>query len=218
MLHEALAPLEKVAKGTTTTEDVPEGLKSRQYGSVCPVCGKELKNGKKHDHATGVVAEALSKAVYEECPHCGGKGCGECSEQGLVEHVHKAEEFTKPGTANVSPADLKKLRPLLEHYRKMVHPFRACKRDQMKHGLSEEHANRRCAVIKDLIEGNTHWRGKSKVVPVSGEWTEEVVEALDSVADQLYEPDDGGAAMLPVMKALVPESVADRVRSEAEQS
>ncbi len=72
--------------------------------------------------------------------------------------VALAETFSKPGTADVTPADRAKLAGLLKHYRGMTHPFRACKRDQMKHGLSEDHANRRCAVIKDLIEGNTKWR------------------------------------------------------------
>lgn len=71
-----------------------------------------------------------------------------------------AEQFTKPGTANVSPADRKKLRPLILHYMKKPHPFTACVRDQMKHGLSREHANRRCAVIKDLGRGTTKWRGR----------------------------------------------------------
>lgn len=93
-----------------------------------------------------------------------------------------AEQFTKPGTANVSPSDLEKLRPLMEHYRGMVHPFGACKRDQMKHGLSEDHANRRCAVLKDLIEGNTMWRGKHKVTKSSDEWTDEIVEILDHIS------------------------------------
>lgn len=72
--------------------------------------------------------------------------------------VALAETFSKPGTADVSPEDRKKLAGLLKYYAKKPHPFTACRRDQMKHGLPEEHANRRCAVIKDLIEGNTHWR------------------------------------------------------------
>lgn len=74
------------------------------------------------------------------------------------------EIATKPGTANVSPADKKKLSGLLKHYAKKAHPFSACKRDQVKHGLSPEHANRRCAVLKDIIRGNTKWRkgGKKK--------------------------------------------------------
>ncbi len=69
-----------------------------------------------------------------------------------------AEAFTKPGTANVSPADRAKLRGLINHYMKMAHPFTQCVRDQIKHGLSEDHANRRCAVLKDLGTGTTKWR------------------------------------------------------------
>jgi hypothetical protein len=61
-----------------------------------------------------------------------------------------AETFSKPGTADVSPADRKKLRALIAHYAKKPHPFTACYRDQIKHGLSPEHAKRRCAVIKKL--------------------------------------------------------------------
>ena len=72
------------------------------------------------------------------------------------------EQFTKPGTANVSPADRKKLSGLLKHYAKKAHPFGSCVRDQIKHGLSKGHAERRCAVLKDLIRGTTKWRGKGK--------------------------------------------------------
>lgn len=79
------------------------------------------------------------------------------------EEVVIAEQFSKPGTANVSPADLKKLEPLLKHYRAGPHPFTACFRDQVKHGLSPDHAKRRCAVIVDLIHGgDTHWRNGGK--------------------------------------------------------
>lgn len=77
--------------------------------------------------------------------------------------VREAEQFTKPGTANVSPSDLAKLRPLMAHYAKMPHPFTSCKRDQIKHGLTEDHANRRCAVLKDLIRGTTKWRNNEEL-------------------------------------------------------
>lgn len=73
-----------------------------------------------------------------------------------------AEKFTKPGTANVSASDKKKLSPLIKHYMGMAHPFTACVRDQKKHGLSDDHAKRRCAVLKDLGTGTTKWRGKKK--------------------------------------------------------
>lgn len=68
------------------------------------------------------------------------------------------EEFTKPGTANVTASDEAKLAPLLKHYMGMPHPFTSCKKDQIKHGLSEDHANRRCAVLKDLGTKTTKWR------------------------------------------------------------
>lgn len=61
-----------------------------------------------------------------------------------------AETFSKPGTADVTPADKKKLTPLLKKYCPMAHTFTQCRKDQMKHGLSKDHANRRCAVIKML--------------------------------------------------------------------
>ena len=89
-----------------------------------------------------------------------------------------AEAFTKPGTANVSPADRVKLKSLLAHYAKKAHPFTACKRDQMKHGLSEDHANRRCAVLKDLIRGTTKWRKGAKNLSVAE--LREVIDMADA--------------------------------------
>lgn len=73
-----------------------------------------------------------------------------------------AETFSRPGTADVTPADRFKLRFLIAHYVKKPHPFTACYRDQIKHGLSPDHARRRCAVIKDLGRGTTKWRGSGK--------------------------------------------------------
>ncbi len=73
-----------------------------------------------------------------------------------------AERATKPGTANVSAADRKKLASLIAHYRAKAHPFTACYRDQLKHGLTPDHAARRCAVLKDLMMGTTKWRKGGK--------------------------------------------------------
>jgi len=70
-----------------------------------------------------------------------------------------ANGFSK-GTANVSPADMKRLRPILDKYRKNPHPFRACVKDNRKR--FGPNVNKFCAVIKDLIEGTTAWRGKKK--------------------------------------------------------
>lgn len=91
-----------------------------------------------------------------------------------TDSLEEVETFSKPGTADVTAGDRKKLSGILGHYRGMAHPFTACKKDQIKHGLSEEHANRRCAVIKSLIEGTTS--GKSKE-----EATDIVAEALGVV-------------------------------------
>lgn len=94
--------------------------------------------------------------------------------------VALAEAFTKPGTANVSAKDKAKLKGLLAHYMKMAHPFTACKRDQLKHGLSEDHANRRCAVLKDVGTGTTKWRGKdTKKAASDTDAGEPVVLTLD---------------------------------------
>lgn len=75
-----------------------------------------------------------------------------------VEQARPGTNFTKVPAANVA-----KLRPIIDHYKGMAHPFATCVRDQVKHGLSEDHANRRCAVVKDLGQGTTKWRKGSKV-------------------------------------------------------
>lgn len=72
------------------------------------------------------------------------------------------KEFQKVG-----PHAREKLKGILQHYAKKPKPFTACVRDQIKHGLSQEMANRRCAVIKDLIMGTTKWRGHPDVAPQS---------------------------------------------------
>lgn len=64
-----------------------------------------------------------------------------------------AETFSTPGTSDVTAKDRLKLLPLLKHYRGKARPFTACYNDQIKHGLSPDHAKRRCGVIKKLING-----------------------------------------------------------------
>jgi Putative phage serine protease XkdF len=103
-----------------------------------------------------------------------------------------AEAFSTPGTANVSVKDRAKLKGLLAHYGGKAKPFTACKADQIKHGLSEDHANRRCAVLKDLIRGTTRWRstGKAEGDPDSAEvfefdvdpgWVDEFFSELSEI-------------------------------------
>jgi phage I-like protein len=68
--------------------------------------------------------------------------------------------FSK-GTANVSPHDVTKLKGLLKFYAKKPHPFTACVKDNRKRFGA--HTEQYCAVLKDLIVGNTKWRkGGSK--------------------------------------------------------
>lgn len=76
-------------------------------------------------------------------------------------NIALANGFSK-GTANVSARDMVKLKGLLAHYAKKAHPFTACYNDQIKHGLSKNHAAKRCAVLKDLIKGTTKWRSSEK--------------------------------------------------------
>lgn len=87
--------------------------------------------------------------------------------------------FSK-GTANVSSHDVDKLKGLLKFYAKKKHPFTACVRDNRKRfGANTE---KYCAVLKDLIVGNTKWRNKKANLS-----EEELVEdfALDVPEDFL---------------------------------
>lgn len=89
--------------------------------------------------------------------------------------------FSK-GTANVSPKDMAKLRPLLKFYAKKAHPFTACVNDNKKRFGAL--TNKYCAIIKDLIEGNTKWRNQKKAKNLSDETLFEIF-ALDSPRDFL---------------------------------
>lgn len=84
----------------------------------------------------------------------------ELTEAEFDEYIDVAYFAISKGTANVSPADKKKLRPLMRHYAKMKHPFAACVRDNRKRFGT--HTEEYCAVLKDLIVGSTKWRGKGK--------------------------------------------------------
>lgn len=57
----------------------------------------------------------------------------------------------------VTPAERKKLLPLLKYYAKFKKPFTKCYNDNVKR-WGPELTKKRCAVIKDLIMGTTKWR------------------------------------------------------------
>ena len=82
------------------------------------------------------------------------------TDQEIDDYLEVAYFAISKGTANVSERDKKKLRPLMRHYAKMKHPFTACVRDNRKRFGA--HTEEYCAVLKDLIVGNTKWRGKGK--------------------------------------------------------
>lgn len=113
--------------------------------------------------------------------------------------------FSK-GTANVSPRDLKKLRPLIKFYSKKPHPFRACVKDNRKRfgALTEKY----CAVLKDLIVGNTKWRNQGKKKNLSEQTLAELyqIHVPDGFFAFLSELSDEEVAELMVDEVEAPES------------
>jgi hypothetical protein len=109
----------------------------------------------------------------------------ELTEEDLDEYLDTLFFAFSKGTANVSPADKKKLRPLLKHYAKMKHPFTACVRDNRKRfgALTEKY----CAVLKDLIVGSTKWRGKGKKYTPKNLSEENFEEFLDEIEVKIPE-------------------------------
>lgn len=91
--------------------------------------------------------------------------------------------FSK-GTANVSPRDMAKLRPLLKHYAKKAHPFRACVRDNKKR--FGPRTNAICAVVKDLIYHSTKWRGNEKGMKKHFEQDDDFVAFASNIPDEFY--------------------------------
>lgn len=57
----------------------------------------------------------------------------------------------------VGPDARKHLKGILNHYRKMAHPWTACVRDNTKR-FGEEGAKKVCSVLTDLEKGTTKWR------------------------------------------------------------
>lgn len=90
------------------------------------------------------------------------------------------------GTANVSHHDVQKLKGLLKYYAKKPHPFAACVRDNRKRFGSQ--TEKYCAVLKDLIVGNTKWRGKGKKSAKGKNLSEETLVEIYSldIPDEFY--------------------------------
>ena len=77
----------------------------------------------------------------------------------IEDRVDRAADLVLSNADRVGPDARKNLKPLLRHYAKMAHPFRACVRDNRKRFGPKAEAV--CAVLKDIIRGTTHWRGKT---------------------------------------------------------
>lgn len=127
----------------------------------------------------------------------------------LIEKYHgrrvQEREVGKPGTnwTQVAPENRKKIDPIVRHYMKDPHPFAACKRDGLKHGWSEEKANRICAVVKDMGERRTTWRKGGKKLSED--------EAVAWFRDRLIEAADGDVDAVEVfMLATIAEREHER--------
>ena len=112
------------------------------------------------------------------------------------------------------PEARKHLMPLLKHYAKKPHPFKSCVRDNRERfGPGTEAV---CATLKDLIRGDTHWRGHPErdkgaagltglsddgIRPPS--WTQEDEDAAMEALDALSE-----AEVLEIVDALAPQELS----------
>ena len=110
---------------------------------------------------TAELRDRLTRINAERSRLLGGGSLEEELNMWLAEEAAKGQG----GHATVGGDARKKLAPLVKHYMGKAHPFRTCVRDQVKHGLSQDHAERRCAVIKDIGHGgDTSWReGRKRV-------------------------------------------------------
>lgn len=83
--------------------------------------------------------------------------------ESLLGHVGLSEErCLQLAAEDVGPYARKKLKGILAKYRKSAHPFEECRRDQVSNGLPDKIARERCATLKDILMGTTHWRKGSK--------------------------------------------------------
>lgn len=78
----------------------------------------------------------------------------------------------------VGPEKRKKLSGLINHYRKMAHPFTACVRDNTKR-FGPERAKKVCAVLTDLEKNTTKWRSGGRRRGTSMSLSEVTTPAID---------------------------------------
>lgn len=106
-------------------------------------------------------------------------GCGGTVKASRSTCQNCGRSFVKKGAKEVGPAARKKLKGLLDYYRKKPHPFGACVRDNTKR-FGKDGAERVCATLKDLEMGTTKWRHGGKVAKAgdADAWLDSHVDAL----------------------------------------
>jgi hypothetical protein len=98
------------------------------------------------------LADRLTKLIGSESPR-------------LISALAQADAFVKVANFEaVGPESRARLGPLMRYYAAKPHPFTSCVNDNTKR-FGKDRAERICSVLKDLIIGNTRWRG-GKAAPV----------------------------------------------------
>jgi hypothetical protein len=105
-------------------------------------------------------------------------------------NVEKALDIALSNADRVGPDARHKLKGILKHYAHEAHPFAACVRDNRKR--FGDRAEAVCAVVKDIIRGTTHWRGKNnpndKGSPGVAGLSEDSIDAeIEKIFDSLAE-------------------------------
>jgi len=159
--------------------NVPEKLKRyrqaiRQAAKVAAATGnfdsawirripEELRGEAKTAVAT--ILESLGFGVRYRTYEDGSRAPAGITKRPDIETSEAAslDEYLEVALAarDVTPEAKKKLKGILAKYAREEHPFTACMADN-KARFGEEGARKVCATLKDLIEGNTKWRGKEK--------------------------------------------------------
>lgn len=102
---------------------------------------------------TPVQKAKAPAASHRTCASCGAhmaKDASKCPNCGKA--------WVAKGHADVGPEARKKLKGLLDFYRKKPHPFAACVKDNTKR-FGKDGAERVCATLKDIEQhDDTHWR------------------------------------------------------------
>lgn len=117
--------------------------------------------------AGGAVEEA-DRGGMIKCPSCGmlnAPGAAKCKscDKSMANVKAKSKlteaEVGKPGTnwKQVTPANRKKVDPLVRHWMSKPHPWQSCV-DELAPEKGMEAAKRICSVVKDMGERRTTWR------------------------------------------------------------